>query len=117
MTSDTNAHPAISPDHQLPPYIPKRSKVLRIVIWSLLLLVLILVLWLIYRHMRKPRKKRSRQHKFAGISITTATAQKGSIGVYLESIGTVTPVYTVSITSQVTGPIIAVHCYRGSACE
>jgi multidrug efflux system membrane fusion protein len=33
--------------------------------------------------------------------------------VYLDSIGTVTPVYTASITSQVTGPVIAVHFTEG----
>ena len=47
------------------------------------------------------------------VTLTTATATKGNIGVYLEAIGTVTPVYTASITSQVTGPVIAVHFTEG----
>ena len=47
------------------------------------------------------------------MTLTTATATKGNIGVYLEAIGTVTPVYTASITSQVTGPVIAVHFKEG----
>jgi membrane fusion protein, multidrug efflux system len=47
------------------------------------------------------------------IAITTATATKGSIGEYLDAIGTVTPVYTASITSQVTGLIVAVHFTEG----
>jgi len=42
-----------------------------------------------------------------------ATVQRGTIGVYQEAIGTVTPVYTSSITSQVTGSIIAVHYREG----
>jgi multidrug efflux system membrane fusion protein len=46
-----------------------------------------------------------------GISVTTVTATKGDIGVYLDAIGTVTPVYTATITSQVSGRIVAVH-YR-----
>jgi membrane fusion protein, multidrug efflux system len=41
------------------------------------------------------------------------TAKTGSIGVYLESIGTVTPIYTDSITAQVTGVITAVHYHEG----
>jgi membrane fusion protein, multidrug efflux system len=45
--------------------------------------------------------------------VTTATATQGNIGVYLDSIGTVTPVYTSSITSQATGPVIAVHFTEG----
>jgi multidrug efflux system membrane fusion protein len=45
--------------------------------------------------------------------VTTATAKRGSIGVYLEAIGTVTPVYTDSITAQVTGHITAVRYREG----
>jgi membrane fusion protein, multidrug efflux system len=47
------------------------------------------------------------------VAITTATAKKGSIGVYLDAIGTVTPTYTDSITAQVTGVITAVHYREG----
>ncbi|MGA8342248.1 MAG: efflux RND transporter periplasmic adaptor subunit, partial [Candidatus Sulfotelmatobacter sp.] len=47
------------------------------------------------------------------ITVTTATAKKGDIGVYLDSIGTVTPVYTASITSQVNGLVVAVHYKEG----
>jgi multidrug efflux system membrane fusion protein len=45
------------------------------------------------------------------VSVTTATAKQGDIGVYVDAIGTVTPVYTSTITSQVSGMISAVH-YR-----
>ena len=48
-----------------------------------------------------------------GTAITTATAQKGNIGIYLDSIGTVTPVYTDSITSQVNGLVISVQFKEG----
>lgn len=47
------------------------------------------------------------------VAITTATAKKGSIGVYLDALGTVTPTYTDSITAQVTGVITAVHYREG----
>ncbi len=46
-------------------------------------------------------------------TITTATARAGDLGVYLDAIGTVTPVYTASITSQVTGLIVSVHYKEG----
>jgi len=42
-----------------------------------------------------------------------AVARKGSIGVYLEAIGTVTPIYTASITAQVNGLITGVHYIEG----
>jgi multidrug efflux system membrane fusion protein len=47
------------------------------------------------------------------VSLVTATAKQGDIGVYLDSIGTVTPVYTASITSQVNGIVTAVHYKEG----
>jgi multidrug efflux system membrane fusion protein len=47
------------------------------------------------------------------VTLVTATATKGDIGVYLDSIGTVTPVYTASITSQVNGIVTAVHYKEG----
>ena len=47
------------------------------------------------------------------VPVTTATAKSGPIGVYLNAIGTVTPVYTASITAQVTGVITAVHYREG----
>ena len=47
----------------------------------------------------------------AGVSVTTAIAKQGDMGVYLDAIGTVTPIYTSTITSQVSGMIAAVH-YR-----
>ena len=47
------------------------------------------------------------------VTLVTATAQKGDIGVYLDSIGTVTPVYTASIASQVNGIVTAVNYKEG----
>jgi membrane fusion protein, multidrug efflux system len=57
---------------------------------------------LILRHRENAKKAAALAARPApGITITSATAQKGNIGVYLDAIGTVTPVYTDSITSQV----------------
>jgi multidrug efflux system membrane fusion protein len=49
----------------------------------------------------------------SGVVVTVAVAKKGNIGVYLDAIGTVTPVYTVNVTSQVNGVVIAVHYMEG----
>jgi len=73
----------------------------------------VLAIVLIVRHRDAAEKAAASTHPAAGITITTVTAQKGSIGVYLDSIGTVTPVYTASITSQVNGQVIAVHFTEG----
>ena len=112
MIVDTNERPHIDRDHQLTAHgsEPHRHKAWWIVagIALLLLLVLALVLW---RHHEDSTKKAAPAPP--KITITTATAKKGDIGVYLDAIGTVTPVYTDSITSQVAGLIIAVHYKEG----
>jgi multidrug efflux system membrane fusion protein len=51
------------------------------------------------------------------VTVTIATARAGDLGVYLEAIGTVTPVYTSSVTSQVTGLVVAVHYTEGQRIE
>ena len=104
----------IGPSHQLAAPARPRHKVLWIVIWILVLLALVLAGVLIWRSHEAAQKAAAAKRKPPpGISITTATAQKGNIGVYLDAIGTVTPVYTDSITSQVTGLIVAVHYQEG----
>jgi multidrug efflux system membrane fusion protein len=49
------------------------------------------------------------------VTVTPATVQKGDIGVYQEAIGTVTPLRTSSVTSQVSGLIITVHYREGQS--
>jgi multidrug efflux system membrane fusion protein len=82
--------------------------------WSLLVLVLALAAVLVLHHHEDAQKAASLVHPGAtGITVTSATAQKGDIGVYLDAIGTVTPVYTDLITSQVNGLVVAVHYEEG----
>jgi multidrug efflux system membrane fusion protein len=82
----------------------------RAVLWSLLLLVFALAFVLVLRRHEEGKKVAPAPAK---ITVTTATAQKGDLGVYLDAIGTVTPVYTDSITSQVNGLVVAVHYKEG----
>src|SRR5271170_7946516 len=47
------------------------------------------------------------------VPILSATAREGDIGVYVNALGTVTPVYTVTVTSRVQGQIMEVHYREG----
>jgi len=47
------------------------------------------------------------------IMITTATAQKGDIGVYLNALGLVTPIETVAIKSRVDGQLVKIYYQEG----
>lgn len=77
---------------------------------GLLIVIGVLIAWLLLRHHEELEKKPAPPAK---IAVTIATARQGNIGVYLDEIGTVTPVYTASIASQVTGVIVAVHYTEG----
>jgi multidrug efflux system membrane fusion protein len=50
---------------------------------------------------------------FGPVTITTATARTGEIGIYVNALGTVTPLQTVSINSRVQGQILAVKYKEG----
>jgi multidrug efflux system membrane fusion protein len=114
VPDEIGKRPPVGPDHQLAAPARRRHTVAWIVFWCLLLLALVLAFVLILRHHAAAEKAAAAAARpKPGISVTTTTAQKGSIGVYLDAIGTVTPVYTVSITSEVTGLIAAVHYQEG----
>lgn len=56
----------------------------------------------------------NRRGAMAGpVPVTLASATKGNIGVYLNAIGTVTPMYTDNITAQVTGVVTKVYYREG----
>jgi membrane fusion protein, multidrug efflux system len=86
-------------------------------VWIVILLVFAAGFWLVLRHHDPPAAASGRPSRgaFGAVTIASATAKKGDIGNYLDSIGTVTPVYTSSITSQVNGIIIGVHYREGQA--
>jgi multidrug efflux system membrane fusion protein len=117
LTADIRQQPQVTgPDHQLPAHVPARGRVHRL--WSVLgllssLLVAVIIILLV-RHHGAATKAAPPPPK---ITVTTATSTKGDIGVYLDSIGTVTPVYTASITSQVNGLVAEVHYQEGQRVE
>lgn len=82
-------------------------------IWVVILLAFgLLFYWVLHQHYASQTVGGRRT--FSGtVPVSEVTAKQGSIGVYLDAIGTVTPVYTDSITSQVTGVITAVHYREG----
>jgi membrane fusion protein, multidrug efflux system len=47
------------------------------------------------------------------IPVAAEKVKKGNMGVYINALGTVTPVYTVSITSRVAGQLMDVHYKEG----
>jgi membrane fusion protein, multidrug efflux system len=105
----------IGPDHQLPARSsahPRRKSV-RIVVWLAILLIFAAGFVLVLRHKNSVAAAPPRRGAGGTVTVTTAAAKSGDIGVYIDAIGTVTPVYTTSITSQVNGIITEVHYREG----
>jgi multidrug efflux system membrane fusion protein len=47
------------------------------------------------------------------VIIRTGTAYRGDMGVYINALGTVTPISTINVFSQVSGQVLAVHYAEG----
>jgi multidrug efflux system membrane fusion protein len=118
LQPDPNQHPIVPSDHQLPattdPAKPQH-KGLRAIVWIAVLVFFAIGFFLVLRHHDAPQKAPTGRRGAAGgtVAVTAATAKQGSIGVYVDAIGTVTPVYTSSITSQVNGIVTEVHFREG----
>src|ERR1700688_128061 len=107
---------SIDPQHQLPPATtPHKSGWQRLFVWAALLLTFAVIFYLVLRHHDDSQSgaPSSRRAVTGPVTITAAVAQKGNIPVYLAAIGTVTPVYTASITSEVTGMVSKVYYKEG----
>ena len=75
-------------------------------------LILVGVAWW-QRRGATPEAKTSGDPAARSVMVTTAAAQQGDIGIYLKALGTVTPVYTVTVTSRVQGEITQVYYREG----
>jgi multidrug efflux system membrane fusion protein len=84
-------------------------------VWAVVLILFgLLFYWVISQHNKSQAAATGGRRMMTGpVPVTTATVESGTIGVYLDAIGTVTPVYTDFITAQVTGVITAVHYREG----
>jgi membrane fusion protein, multidrug efflux system len=108
-THDQEAGRQSAPPESPPP--PRRKH--RALVWILIALAIAAYVVVQRREGTRSRSQASRLVTPGGVAVTTAVTKKGSIGVYLEAIGTVTPVYTSSITAQVNGLVTAVHYVEG----
>ena len=95
------------------------------------LLLLVLVIFLVHRYSgdttgTKPasgeagasgatggRSGGGRRGQQGPAAITTAPSTTGNMPVYLQALGTVTPTYTVTLYSQITGRVLSVHYTEG----
>ena len=95
---------------------PSYPKVSRRPVWPWILggliLLALVIAFLTHRHSAQT-KSQGRFGANGPVTISTATAQTGDMGVYIEALGTVTPVYTVSVAARVAGQIVKVEYKEG----
>jgi len=93
---------------QAAPPPARRRRTARIAIGSILILGLITL----YVHWKAGSNSAARP-AVPPVMISTATANSGDIGVYVNALGTVTPLNTVSLTARVSGQISKVEYQEG----
>lgn len=89
--------------------------------WIVVLLVLLVLGYVGWRMFGQSSPDPQAQTPAAGrgrmpltdVPVLSATARAGDIGVYVSALGTVTPVYTVTVTSRVSGEIMEVRYREG----
>ncbi len=96
-----------------------KHKGVRAVVWVAILLFFAAGFFIVLHQHRQSADSASARRGGAGgaVAVTAATAQKGKIGVYVDGIGTVTPMYTSMITSEVSGIVTAVHYTEGQSVQ
>jgi multidrug efflux system membrane fusion protein len=75
--------------------------------------ILILAGFAFYLHWRAAAQMPRGKGGITPIMISTATASRGDIGIYVKALGTVTPLNTVSVTARVAGEIAKVEYQEG----
>jgi multidrug efflux system membrane fusion protein len=77
---------------------------------AVILVCVLLLIWLLVHWLSKPKPKPVVP---AGIPVSTGMAKLGSIDIFLNALGTVTPVSTVMVTSRVAGELTEVRFQEG----
>jgi multidrug efflux system membrane fusion protein len=115
LPEDSNGASHIGPGNEEPEHRPAQSKTVKVIIWIAVLAIFATAYVLIERHKTVPAQTGGGRRGQQGglVVLTEATAKSGDIGVYVQAIGTVTPVYTANIIAQATGIVTAVHFTEG----
>jgi multidrug efflux system membrane fusion protein len=114
-TTTTTGAPSVPPPAQQKTSTPRPKRRSYMWVWIILILLIGLVGFRMYQNKQSAAQAAKQKAAMAqrGVPISTTTATKGSIGVYINALGTVTPVYTATITSRVDGQINSVDYREG----
>ena len=112
-TGDTGA---AFEEHNASVVVEKRSHT---GLWIVLVLIVVLAALAVY-YFTRPKDAASSGGAAAGgrgqngpAAITVGESKTGNINIYVDALGTVTPVATVTLYSQITGRVMAVYYHEG----
>jgi membrane fusion protein, multidrug efflux system len=81
--------------------------------WVLVVAILIIGLFLLHYFTKSPPQPAAGRNQQGNATITVGESRTGDIGVYVSALGTVTPTYTITVYSQITGRVMDVHYKEG----
>lgn len=124
MKPDPNTLPAADvPDRPeaIPPRQPLPRRRRRWMVWLIVIVLFAGAAYLFSRRSATPAQGQTQAKGGKGgrggaggpIPVSAATVTKGNMGEYIEALGTVTPVYTITVASRVVGTLTEVHYKEG----
>ncbi len=95
--------------------VPRERRSRRTWVWVIVIILAAGIAGLLYYQHRAAEEAQQAKANAGSrpIPVMTGTASTGDMGIYVEALGTVTPVYTVTVTSRVQGQIMEVNYREG----
>jgi membrane fusion protein, multidrug efflux system len=81
--------------------------------WIIFTVIGVLGLFLLHHFTKAPPKSAGGRGQQGNASITVGESKTGEMGIYVRALGTVTPIYTVTVFSQITGRVMEVRYHEG----
>jgi multidrug efflux system membrane fusion protein len=121
MTPDALEHHTLDREatadtaHQPPPKVTRRRRIAWLVGLAILIAV---VVWIIHHRLTSPSDQLSRAEIMGGpLPVSVAKVATADVPVVIDALGTVTPLATVTVRPQVTGPIVKIAFAEGQTIQ
>jgi membrane fusion protein, multidrug efflux system len=95
--------------------VPRERGRRRTWVWVIVIVLIVGIAGVLYYQHRAAEQAEQAKSSSGSrpIPVVTGTTSTGDMGIYVEALGTVTPVYTVTVTSRVQGQIMTVNYREG----
>src|SRR5882757_11311241 len=81
--------------------------------WVIVAALLLFGLFLLHHCTGSPPQPAGGRAQQGNTAITAGQSREGDMGIYVNALGTVTPTYTITVYSQITGRVMEVHYREG----